>query len=1551
MFNKCLLNYLANTRLGLTLKKTLSTAFVGVDVSSVDSLAIALDNVSGKHRSAAAAALKHMGATDDVIDSALKMVNATDMVDKSQLESILSAEGLSTEFTEQSKAILNNTNALGKLSADQAKAILVRQGLSDAEADAAVKQLLSAGATDTATISMGTYTAALWANIKAVGVWLLTNPVGQLILLAGAYSVVTWGIEKYTEAIRENAAESREAYSETMTEIEDLNSQLETTKAKIQELNALENPSIVEQDELKELKETNDELERELRIKQALAKYEQQKASEDTIKEIGTYKYKTLYTKSDHSGGTYYAGDSTVDIWAAAEERLEALEGIKNMLEHYDDEMDALVAKHSAGEISDGVYNRQYALIKKRQAEEEEKQGTYVNELTEMYNTLEGMIDSVDDSTEAGAEILKSWSTLVDGMDLLANDFEVSLTTLLDSSKWADISAELKELGAQGKITAEMLQTSKFSDFLVAVSQAGDYGNSLEEVAQNVANALNQEYTEAVDDAEESTTTLTEALEDLATSYTNLKKAQDEMDENGYLTYETATAIIKELTEAGEDYTDYLYMENGQLKLNTAAYEALSKAKMEQIIANKELERADIAGQLQDLNTQLESPFSGNTAAQEEELVQKAKELHDQLETLDDELAIEKGLLESVGKEASEAADSLEELADAGETFSSAVSTVQSINSAIEEYGDLTSLSTDETMTLVSKFPALIKYLTQTDDGYRLNADALELLKANEISEANNMMQAEAQKAKAIIASTNSIANSLANQIELYKSASDFFSAYVAELGGAKASALSGLDMSKVDLDAKTYTLSDGSSVDISGNQAVLDAAKIEQYSEAYYAYKNVMATWESEASKLGTGTTSSGSSGSSVEAYTAEIDTLYESTLKLGLIEDELSKNNDEAQRLSNIDFNGKRKNLETENDLLSKKNEILHEQNEIRRGLIDQNLELLRQQGFEVEYDPEGNYLEIKNLAHLNELKGKNQEETNELIKKYEDLIDTTSDLVDANKENSASWWDNYYAIKENNEALYELTAEAYQNYIDTRNRYDNWGTDSEVEAVQRAMDYLEKSYAEDLIEYEKYIEEKISLNQQLYDAQKSEIERVYGAIKDQISDMISAEKDALNEQLDELDEEIDSYTEEQEAARDKLIEGYDDEIERLKAIKEERSEATEEAEKLLAIDQAREALEKAKQQRTKRKLVEGQGWTWVADEDAIADAQQNLNEAIDNYDSWLFEKNIDDQIDELEKLREAAEDTCDSNVRAFEDSRKKLRESIEAQINELSDLSSAWSDSLNIDEDISYYQDALDFIADFEDASYEERLRMLRDFADSYKDILSEISDTAASTEDNAWDSVGGSSSGSSSGSGSGSGSSHKEDESYFDETGTLIFGKNKLVMVQADGTAPPGLNKGDQVATHAGTYEIDKAWDTDGDGINDKYQSSKVDDKETYGYPWGEIIKYFAQGGVADYTGMAMLHGTPNHSETVFNARDSKKLYDLVHNADNLSELVVPDMFKAMQSKLKNIIPELGQNMSFTMGDVHVHEVQDADRLSNDIVTRLPNLMLQKLYKKS
>lgn len=53
--------------------------------------------------------------------------------------------------------------------------------------------------------------------------------------------------------------------------------------------------------------------------------------------------------------------------------------------------------------------------------------------------------------------------------------------------------------------------------------------------------------------------------------------------------------------------------------------------------------------------------------------------------------------------------------------------------------------------------------------------------------------------------------------------------------------------------------------------------------------------------------------------------------------------------------------------------------------------------------------------------------------------------------------------------------------------------------------------------------------------------------------------------------------------------------------------------------------------------------------------------------------------------------------------------------------------------------------------------------------------------------------------------------------------------------------------------------------------------------------------YAEGGVGDKTGLAMLHGSSTSAETIFNAADSKKLYEVVHNTPSVLNSILSKLF--------------------------------------------------------
>lgn len=95
------------------------------------------------------------------------------------------------------------SNSIKGLNKTQAESILVMAGVDAADRADILSKAGLAGANTTAALSYEALTAAMWANIKALGVWLVTNPVGWCILAAGAIAGVVAAVDFFTISVDE----------------------------------------------------------------------------------------------------------------------------------------------------------------------------------------------------------------------------------------------------------------------------------------------------------------------------------------------------------------------------------------------------------------------------------------------------------------------------------------------------------------------------------------------------------------------------------------------------------------------------------------------------------------------------------------------------------------------------------------------------------------------------------------------------------------------------------------------------------------------------------------------------------------------------------------------------------------------------------------------------------------------------------------------------------------------------------------------------------------------------------------------------------------------------------------------------------------------------------------------------------------------------------------------------------------------------------------------------------------------------------------------------
>lgn len=87
-----------------------------------------------------------------------------------------------------------------------------------------------------------------------------------------------------------------------------------------------------------------------------------------------------------------------------------------------------------------------------------------------------------------------------------------------------------------------------------------------------------------------------------------------------------------------------------------------------------------------------------------------------------------------------------------------------------------------------------------------------------------------------------------------------------------------------------------------------------------------------------------------------------------------------------------------------------------------------------------------------------------------------------------------------------------------------------------------------------------------------------------------------------------------------------------------------------------------------------------------------------------------------------------------------------------------------------------------------------------------------------------------------------------------------------------------------------------------------------------------IAYHAEGGVNDYTGLAMLHGTRQRAETIFNASQSKELYNMVKTGD-FAKLVAQRTIGEISKSLKSTNTTLRANSGISSNSDRIININE------------------------
>lgn len=471
---------------------------------------------------------------------------------------------------------------------------------------------------------------------------------------------------------------------------------------------------------------------------------------------------------------------------------------------------------------------------------------------------------------------------------------------------------------------------------------------------------------------------------------------------------------------------------------------------------------------------------------------------------------------------------------------------------------------------------------------------------------------------------------------------------------------------------------------------------------------------------------------------------------------------------------------------------------------------------------------------------------------------------------KKSEKEWWETELEKLKNQFKYNEITIEEYIRGLDNLLGRVQKGTDAwrkiNEELQKQRLTKVEDDYKRGTISLDEYIKKL------------KELIKAYRQGSDAWNDLADKIKKALQDKADKQKDDLGT-------AEDAAVGIIDDEIDKLKKLKEEQEDyydkliddkkaANDETEKELELARLQEALANAQKEKTKRVWREGIGWVWEADQEAIKEAQEALDEFNKEQELDALEKqkdeaikNIEDQIDAWEKYKESWENVADD----YETQQARM----------------TLAQQLGADAEAKILQQRLDVLEDYK-SKYLATMKEITNLENTPSDKLNGYNTPKDTNTTNG-------------NSGSGSSSS-----------------------------SAPSLNKGSYVSVKPGTKWYSNSYGGGNSGTARSGTIKYINNGGSHPYNidglgWvkkSDIVGY-KNGGMVDYTGLAMLHGTKSKPEFVLNNDQMKSM---------LSNFIRPQTSSNLPSKNASVT-------NYNFGNIELPNVSNAKQF----VTELKSLV--------
>lgn len=558
-----------------------------------------------------------------------------------------------------------------------------------------------------------------------------------------------------------------------------------------------------------------------------------------------------------------------------------------------------------------------------------------------------------------------------------------------------------------------------------------------------------------------------------------------------------------------------------------------------------------------------------------------------------------------------------------------------------------------------------------------------------------------------------------------------------------------------------------------------------------------------------------------------------------------------------------------------------------------------------------------------------------------------------------------------------------EAYLNYLEKSLDAGKIDYQTYCNTVKNYLDDMHKSgkiSAKDYFDYiEKALEKQKSVLDKVLSAVVKRFEKEMDRIQEKI-DSIESENDLLNSNLSNMDSALNAV--------DKV---YDTEIDRIQAIIDGLKDANDERDRALALEKAKYQLEKAYNNRIIKQYIEGKGYGYSADFEEIRDAQKSYDDA----ELDLKTAELSKQISELEKfkaqwdsVKDAYQDNIDTmnaiallgseyqklilnnNILDIENfknqyvgiqqqinSNEELIKSYEEKKNYYDKLKSEWSALSDEYENKQNEMLASQVLGvNWENDVLNGRLSTWDNFRNQYVSLQQAIADAqvqSANAQMKALQALADAAQASANAQIEAAKRVRREE---IDNSSHSIGDAVNIDGMISAGAPTSVINKitGNKSNTSAATTADQRKNNSNIIMSNEQKKTIAASKKRA------NNIRKYANGGVVEInpddllTDIAKQHGEDGFAmvqdgERILTQQQTvsfDRFVDLITGMNVTPQMLMPDFMKAAQTVTNNSNPIY----TTSIGDIHLHNVQNEEQLSDAIVKRLPGHIERKMNSK-